>query len=284
MSIVYLSGAYLPADEAKISVNDRGFLFADGVYEVTPAYRGQLFRWPEHRTRMEKGLAAIGIDFDVASLRDVKAGLLARNGLEGADVAYVYVQVTRGVAPRNHAFPDPPVAPTVYGFAKEYVRPTPERWGQGFHAVTVPDQRWARADIKAIALLPNVLAQQAAVSAGVTDALLVRDGMAIEGAHSNLFAVFNGVLTTAPRSNYILHGVTREVIIELAGELSIPVEERAFTLAELYAADEVFFSGTTTEVRPTVQVDGKAIGDGGVGPVARALYERFRAMVGGGGG
>ena len=281
MSIVYLRGEYLPADEARVSVNDRGFLFADGVYEVTPAYRGRLFRWDRHRARLETGLAAIRIDFDVASLREVKLGLLARNGLTDVPVAYVYVQVTRGIAPRSHAFPDPPVAPTVYGFANQYHRPSMERWQQGFDAVTVPDQRWARADIKAIALLPNVLAQQAAVDAGVTDAIFVRDGMALEGSHANLFAVFGGVLTTSPRSNYILHGVTREFVIELAGELGIPVVQRVFTLSELYAADEVFLSGTTTEVRPSVKVDGREIGDGRVGPVSRALFERFLATAGG---
>ncbi len=281
VSIVYLRGEYLPADEAKVPVSDRGFLFADGVYEVTPAYRGRLFRWDRHLARMESGLAAIGIDFDAASLLGVKEALLARNGLTDVPVAYVYVQVTRGVAPRTHAFPDPPVAPTVYGFAKEYRRPSMERWLRGFDAVTVPDQRWARADIKAIALLPNVLAQQAAADAGVTDAVFVRDGMALEGSHANLFAVFGGVLTTSPKSNYILHGVTRRFVIELAQELGIPVKERTFTLDELYAADEVFLSGTTTEVRPSVKIDGNKIGDGRVGPVSQALFERFLATVGG---
>lgn len=281
MGIVYLRGEYLPADEAKVPVNDRGFLFADGVYEVTPAYRGRLFRWDQHLARMRRGLAGIAIDFDAASLREVKEELLARNGLTGVPVAYVYVQVSRGVAPRSHAFPDPPVAPTVYGFANQYHRPSMDRWQQGFDAVTVPDQRWARCDIKAIALLPNVIAQQAAADAGVTDAIFVRDGMALEGSHANLFAVFDGVLTTSPKSNYVLHGVTRDFVIELAQGLGIPVEERAFTLAELQAADEVFLSGTTTEVRPSVEVDGRKIGDGRVGPVARALFEEFLATVGG---
>ena len=281
MSIVYLRGEYLPADEARVPVNDRGFLFADGIYEVTPAYRGQLFRWEQHRARMTKGLGALRIDFDVASLKAVKEGLLERNGLAGVPVAYVYVQVTRGVAPRTHAFPDPPVAPTVYGFANQYNRPPKERWQQGYDAITIPDQRWARADIKAIALLPNVLAQQAAVDANVTDTIFVRDGIALEGSHANLFAVFDGVLTTAPRSNYILHGVTREFIIELAGGLGIPVEERAITLDELHAADEVFLSGTTTEVRPSVKIDGRTIGSGQVGPVSHSLFESFLATTGG---
>lgn len=281
MSVVYLNGDYLPADRARISVNDRGFLFGDGVYEVTPAYHGRLFRWARHLTRMRKGLAALGIDYDAAALEAVKQGLLARNGLDDVPVSYIYVQVTRGIAPRTHAFPNPPVPPSVYGFANRYIRPAREVWERGYRAVTVPDQRWALAEIKAIALLPNCLAQQAAVDAGVSDAIFVRDGIALEGSHNNLFAVFDGVVTTAPKSNYILHGVTRDLMIELAGGLGLPVEERAIPLAELYRADEVFFTGTTTEVRPSVEVDGRKIGDGKVGRVARGLFDAFLKVTGG---
>lgn len=280
MSIVYLNGRYLPKSEAKVSVDERGFLFADGVYEVTPAYGGRLFRFDQHAARMRKGLAALRIDFDANQLEEIKTGLLARNGLEKLPAACVYVQVTRGAAPRMHAFPNPPVAPGVYGFANPYQRPSAERWEQGFRAITVPDQRWARADIKAIALLPNVMAQQAAVDAGVGNAIFVRDGIALEGAHNNLFAVIDGVLVTAPKSNYILHGVTRELVIELAGELGIPVEARSIPLAELYAADEVFFTGTTTEIRPAVEVDGRRIADGRPGRIARKLFAAFLEAVG----
>lgn len=282
MSVVYLNGEYLRADEARISVNDRGFLFGDGVYEVTPAYHGRLFRWAQHLARMRKGLAALGIDFDAAALEQVKQGLLAGNGLDDVPVAYIYVQVTRGIAPRTHAFPNPPVPPSVYGFANRYIRPAREVWERGYLAITVPDQRWPLAEIKAIALLPNCLAQQAAVEAGVSDAIFVRDGIALEGSHNNLFAVFDGVVTTAPKSNYILHGVTRDLMIELAGELGLPVEERTIPVAELYRADEVFFTGTTTEVRPSVEVDGRAIGDGRVGPVARGLFDAFLRVTGSG--
>ena len=279
MSVVYLNGDFLPVGEAQVSVNDRGFLFGDGVYEVTPAYGGRLFRWEQHLARLTAGLAAIGIDFDAAVLKRVKEELLARNGLGGASGAYVYVQVTRGTAPRTHWFPDPPVAPTVYAFANRFARPSMEEWARGISAVTVPDQRWARADIKAIALLANVLAAQTAVGAGAGNAVFVRDGIALEGSHNNLFAVFGGVLATAPKSNYILHGITRDFLIELAAGLGIPVEERAIPLPELYRADEVFFSGTTTEVRPVVEIDGRKVGDGVVGPVARRLYEGFLGVV-----
>lgn len=280
MSVVYLNGEYLPAAGAMISVNDRGFLFGDGVYEVTPAYHGRIFRWAQHLDRMRKGLAELGIDFDAASLERVNRGLLARNDLEQVPVASIYVQVTRGIAPRTHTFPNPPVSPSVYGFANRFNRPPREAWERGFKAITVPDQRWALGQIKAIALLPNCLAQQAAVEAGVTDAIFVRDGIALEGSHNNLFAVFDGVVTTAPKSNYILHGVTRDLVIELAGELGLPVEERAIPARELYRADEVFFTGTTTEVRPAVEVDGRRIGEGRVGPVARGLYDAFLEVTG----
>lgn len=282
MSTVYLNGEFLAAGEARVPVSDRGFLFGDGIYEVTPAYGGRLFRWPQHLARMERGLAAIGIDFGAGALKEVKKELLARNGLNGAEAAYVYVQVTRGVAPRTHHFPDPPAPPTVYAFANRYVRPSMEEWARGIRAITIADQRWARADIKAISLLPNVLAAQAAVAAGAGNTIFVRDGIALEGSHNNLFAVFGGVLATAPKSNYILHGVTRDFLIELAADMGVPVEERTIPLAELHLADEVFFSGTTTEVKPVVEIDGRPVGDGTVGPVARRLFEGFVTAVGGG--
>ncbi len=279
MSVVYLNGAYLPESEARVSVNDRGFVLSDGVYEVTPAYGGRLFRLDRHVARMRHGLDVLRIDFDAAAIEDVKAGLLDRNGLRDEPVSYVYVQVTRGAAPRTHGFPDPPVAPGVYGFARPYRRPAKERWLEGFKAVTVPDQRWARVDVKAIALLPNVLAQQIAGDAGASDAIFVRDGMAMEGAHNNLFAVFGGTLATPPKSNYILHGVTRDFVIGLAADLGVPVEERAVPAAELHQADEVFLTGTTTEIRPIAEIDGRPIGQGAAGPVARRLFREFLRRV-----
>jgi D-alanine transaminase len=275
MSIVYLNGEYLPASEAKVSVNDRGFLFSDGVYEVTPAYGGRLFRMDRHLARITRGLAALRIGFDPSVLTRVHERLLAENGLDDREIAYVYVQVTRGVAPRAHAFPSPDVPPTVYAFAREHTRPLRAVWEQGFSAVTVPDRRWARVDIKTIGLLPNVLAQQAAVEAGANDALFVKDGIAIEGAHSNFFAVAGGTLLTHPTSNVILPGITREYVLELARQLDVPVEERPIQLEELADAEEAFFTGTTTEIRPTVRIDGRVVGTGRPGPVTRLLFEGF---------
>ncbi len=204
---------------------------------------------------------------------------MERNDLEEKEVSYVYIQVTRGTAPRSHAFPNPSVAPTVYAFAKQYKRPEEAVWSQGYEAITVPDRRWSLANVKTIALLPNVLAQQAAVDAGVADSIFVKDGVALEGAHNNLFAVIDGVVTTAPKSNYILHGITRELVLELAEEEGIPVSERSIPIEEFRKADEAFFTGTTTEIRPTVRVDGHLIGHGRVGPITKRLFEAFLRTV-----
>ena len=281
MSTVYLNGRLVPREQAMVPVDDRGFLFADGIYEVTPAFGGAFFRLDRHLDRMRRGLAALRIDYDPAALVDVHRELLAANGFEGSPSCYVYVQVTRGAAPRAHAFPTTPVRPTVYAFAREFARPARDAWDKGFAAITVPDRRWARADLKTIALLPNVLALQAAVEAGATDALLVRDGVAIEGAHSNFFAVLDGVVTTHPATNQILHGISREFVLELARDLGLPAEERPIQVEELARAQEAFFTGTTTEVRPCVRVDGRPIGDGRVGPVSRRLSEAYLAGVSG---
>jgi len=277
MSTVYLNGEYIPKDRATISVDDRGFLLSDGIYEVTPAYQGRLFRMERHLRRLQHGLDALRIEYDSAGLPDMHARLIAENSLDSEDIAIVYLQITRGVAPRTHHFPPDGTAPTVYAFAQAFHRPESARWKRGYEAITVPDRRWDRVDIKSIGLLPNVLAQQAAVDAGVQDALLVNDGVALEGSHNNVFAVLDGVVTTHPATHRILHGVTREYVIGLAHSQGIPVEERPVLLEEMRGADEIFFTGTTTEVRPTVRLDGESVGSGKVGSVAQELYEAFIA-------
>ena len=279
MSTVFLNGDLVPHESASVSVDDRGFLFADGIYEVTPAYWGTFFRIERHVERMRRGLAELRIDFDPESLIDVHRSLLAANGLERTEAAIVYFQVTRGVAPRAHAFPKTAVPPTVYGFAKELERVPRAVWEEGFTAVTVPDRRWARADIKAIGLLPNCLALQAAVEAGSTDALLLRDGVAIEGAASNFFAVLDGTVTTHPATHQVLHGITREFVLELSRKFELPVKERPIQVEELARAEEAFFTGTTAEIRPTVSIDGRQVGDGRVGPIARRLMDAYQAEM-----
>ena len=274
-SIVYLNGDFLPKSDAVIPVEDRGFLFGDAVYEATPVYHGEPFLLDRHLARLSRSLAVLRIEYDLAAMPEIHRRLLAENGLDRAPFSFVYVQVTRGVAPRGHAFPSEPVPPTVYGFANPCVRPPRSRWEEGYSAITVPDRRWGRADVKVTSLVANVLAQQAAADAGAQDAILVRDGMALEGTHNNFFAVFHGTLTTSPASNYILHGITRGFVLERAHALGIPVDERAIPVEQLHEAEEVFFAGTTTEIRPTVQVDGRPVGSGRAGPVTRTLFDDF---------
>lgn len=279
MNTVYLNGAFVPKAEAAVSVEDRGFLLGDGVYEVVPFYEGVPFFMDRHLDRLRFSLSEIRVDFDAGSVADIARHLVAKNGLDVANRSIVYVQVTRGVAPRTHYFPEKPVPPTVFGYAKAWTRPADDIWGRGFTAITVPDRRWMRVDIKTINLLPNALAFQDARDAGVDDAILVRDGVAIEGAHQNFWAVIDGVAVTHPATNLILAGITRGVVLEVARAEGIPVQERAVQVEELARAEEVFFTGATGEVRPCVRVDGRPIGDGRVGPVTRALSSAFLRLV-----
>jgi D-alanine transaminase len=237
------------------------------------------FFMDRHLARLRYSLSEVRIDYDETAVAEIARQLVARNALDDADRSIVYVQVTRGVAPRTHYFPEKPVPPTVFGYAKAWTRPADAEWGRGFTAITVPDRRWTRVDIKTIQLLPNALAFQAARDAGADDAILVRDGVAIEGAHQNFWAVIDGVAVTHPTTNLILAGVTRGVVLELAREEGVPVAERPIQAEELAQAQELFFTGATGEVRPCVRVDGRPIGDGKVGPVTRALSRAFLRLV-----
>ncbi len=275
--IIHLNGQFLPKDQARISPDDRGFLFADGAYEVVRAYRGHLFRAREHRERFDASLKALRIarpaDLDFSALC---TGLLQHNQLADAE-ATVYLQISRGAAPRKHAFPAE-VAPTVYGFAASFANPV-EKWAAGVKVITVPDQRWARCDIKSISLLPNVLANQLAQEAGAHEAVLVRDGFALEGSLSNFAVVMDEVVHTAPRSNYILPGITRLVGLGLCSALGIPVKEFPVAEADLKCATEAMLFGTTNEVMPVVQINDRKVGDGQPGPLTRKLQQAFRDYV-----
>lgn len=280
MSTVYLNGEYIPKEKAFISVDDRGFLFGDGIYEVTAVYHGKMFRWERHLARMQRGLAALRIDFDPAGLEEVHNEIIRVNELDAAPISYVYTEITRGVAKRTHKFPPVAPEPTRYLFGGVYTRPPREEWEKGYSSVTVHDQRWARRDLKTIQLLSNVFAAQAAADHGVDEIVFVNEGMAIEGSHNNFFMVFGDTVVTYPLSNQILPGITREVVIELAGRLGYKVEQRPVPLAEMFEADEMFHSGTLSEVKPCIEVDGKKIGDGKVGSVTRALFDAFLAETG----
>jgi len=277
--IVHLNGAWFPRGEARVAVDDRGFVFGDGVYEMTPAYGGRFLRFERHLERLRSGLRELAIDFDPSGVEELHHEILRRNGLTDAPMATVYLQVTRGVAPRAHHFPPSDTVATVYAFAKRFERTPADVWARGFEAVTHPDRRWGRVDIKTLQLLPNVMAQQAARAAGAGDALMVRDGIVLEGALSNLFMVFGRTIRTHPTSNQILPGITRELILEIAREEGYEVEERPTPIEQLADASEVFMTGTTSEVKPIVRVDGRPVADGLVGPVATGLHRVYMERV-----
>jgi D-alanine transaminase len=275
---VYLNGSYMDHADATIPVDDRGFLFADGVYEVARIYAGRLFLLEAHLERLKAGLDALRIrNADVDSLADVAERLIEANGIAGDGT--LYVQVTRGVAPRKHAFPAAGTRPTVYAIAKPVTNHPPEYFSRGVAAITVPDNRWSRCDIKSVALLANVLANQQAHEAGAFEALFVKDGVIIEGSHSNLFAVLDGRLITYPSSNYILTGITRNLILELAAGLGIPTAEAPLYAERTADVQELFLSGTTTEVMPVTTLDGRPVAGGTVGPITRRLQRAFRERV-----
>jgi D-alanine transaminase len=271
--IVYLNGSYLAKDEARLSPDDRGFLFADGVYEVVRSYGGKLFAMEPHLKRMADGLRALRIEgFDPHTLGSVCTELLERNDLSDRD-ALIYMQVSRGAAPRIHAFPEPSVTPTVYAVPSAF---TPKvDAAVGVPVITTPDMRWMRCDIKSVALLPNCLAAQEAKERGAPEAILIRDGIALEGTHTSFFGVIDGVVRTAPLSNYILPSITRAVAVELCETHDIPIREYPILQQELDTADELMLVGTTVEIMPIVSVDGRQVGNGKPGPVARRLGELF---------
>jgi D-alanine transaminase len=271
--IVYLNGRFLPREEAKISPEDRGFLFADAIYEVVRYGARRPYRLAEHLARMRHGLTELQIAVEPAFFPQVAARLLEENGLGGED-ALVYVQVSRGAAPRYHAFPPEGTAPTVFAFARKTDPPPPPGGGR---AILLPDERWGRCDVKTVMLLPNVLASQRAREANAIEAILVRDGIAWEGTKANLFALSGGVVRTAPRGPRILPGVTRGAALEAAASLGFPIEERPLAVEELFSADEVFLASTTLWTYSLVEIEGRRVGEGRPGPVAARLREVLQA-------
>ncbi len=272
--IVYFNTQYLPRTTVKISPDDRGFLFADGVYEVIRAYKGRLFRMDLHLKRLARSLRELKINGpSMERIAEISDALIQRNNLKDADAA-IYIQITRGAAPRKHAFPKSAPSPTVYLNAFT-VQPPVEAWEKGAKAITAPDIRWTRCDIKSVSLLPNVLASQAAAEAGAEDAIFIRDGFVTEGSHTNVCAVFKGRLQTHPKNNYILPGVTREVVLSLCAGLNIPVSQTPISANSLPRADELMLLGTSTEVMPIVQLDNRQVGNGKPGPITRKLQEAF---------
>lgn len=274
---VYLNGEFVAAEEARVSVFDRGMIFGDGIYEVIPAYGGAPFRWNQHLQRLNGNLEAVGIatPFTRAEWERVLTELTREGG--GRD-QYVYLQVTRGVAPRDHAFP-PETRPTVFAYAQILPEIPRAQIEDGVAVVTAGDYRWLRCDLKTTSLIANVMLRQYAKERGVMETVLIRDGMVTEGAATNIFAVIGGVVRTAPHGPHILPGVTRDLVVELLQRHAIAHDERAFTEAELRQAAEVWLTSSTKEILPITRIDGAPVADGRPGPVferALALFQRYK--------
>ena len=273
--IVYLNGSYLPRDEASLSVDERGVYFADGVYEVVRYFHGKGFTLDEHLQRMMRSLDGIDLKFDAQPLAAISDELVTRNGL---DEARVYWQVTRGAAPRNHVIA-PGIKPTVFMYAEPAQPLLPGAELATITAATAFDDRWHNCWIKSLMLLPNTLAKTRAAAKGAGEAIFIRDGRVTEGSSTNVFALFDGELYTHPADRFILEGITRNVVIELANQLDIPVHEQAFGSSDLPAAEEVFVTGTGTLLAAVTEVDGQAINRARVGEVSTRLWRGFVERV-----
>ncbi len=268
--IVYLNGDFLPIAQAQISVLDRGFIFGDGVYEVIPVYSRHPFRLAEHIARLQQSLAGLRLadPYPAQQWQDLVQGVVSRNTLDDQSV---YIQVTRGVAPRDHAFPKN-TAPTVFMMSNALVTPPPAQIEHGVAAISARDIRWDRCDIKATSLLPNVLLRQRAVDADAAETVLFRDGILTEGSASNIFAVERGTLLAPPKDHHMLPGITYDLVLELAAAHAVPIEIGHVNEARIRAADELWITSSTREVLAIVTLDGQAIGEGTPGPLYRRMY------------
>jgi D-alanine transaminase len=279
---VYLNGQFLPITEAKISVLDRGFIFGDGVYEVIPVYSRHIFRLPEHLQRLRHSLDSIKLanPYSDAEWAQIIQELVTRNAPEDQ---YLYLHITRGVAKRDHAFPNPSVPPTVFLMSNPLNTPPAALLQNGISAITAPDNRWLRCDIKAISLLPNVLLRQMAIDAGCAETIMLRDNEFLtEGSASNIFVVKNGVLLAPPKDNLMLPGITYDVVLELAAANGIPHEVRKVQVAEVFDADELLLTSSTKEVLAITLLDEKPVGSGKPGAMfakLHALYQKFKQEV-----
>lgn len=273
---VFLNDRWVAPEEAVVSVEDRGFQLGDGIYEVVRVYGGKPFALQQHVDRLARSARELELPLPATaeSLADIIREAPARRNLCEAQV---YIQVTRGAAGRVHHFP-PSVEPTLVAYASEARVQPPEAYAEGLTAIVVSDERWLRCDIKSIMLLANGLAKEKARRAGAIEALLERDGIGItEGSSSNLFIVRDGTLLTAPAGPYILRGITRDIVLDLARTDSIPADERFFDRDELFGADEAFVTSTNMEVLPITTIDGQRIGTGHPGPVTQRLGQLYTA-------
>ncbi len=274
MSDVYLNGKFVPLEQACVPVLDRGFIFGDGVYEVIPVYDHRPLALDRHLHRLENSLKGVRITppLSLATWQSLVKELVER---EPSAQQSVYIQVTRGVAPRDHTFP-PHATPTVFAMAKPLSAPPPEWIREGISTITHADFRWLKCDLKTTALLANVLLRQMAVDAGAVECLLIRDGYLTEGAASNVLVVLEGQLLAPPRNHLLLPGITYELVLELAAKKGIPCQERPVTEAELRRADEVMMTSSTREIVPITRIDGIPVGSGRPGSVTLRLLDWYQ--------
>jgi D-alanine transaminase len=275
--VAFINGAFVPLAEAKVSIEDRGFQFGDGVYEVIRTYNGRPFALETHLARLDRSAKALDLTQPYSSV-EWTAHVLEAIRRAAYPEAKIYIQVTRGVAPRDHAY-SAEATPTVVMTVREFHPLDRSIQVAGVEAMTVEDIRWGRCDIKSVNLLANVLARQQVKQAQVFEAILVRAGLVTEGAVSNVMVVHGGAVVTAPEGPRILSGVTRAVVLNLALSEGVPVQERFVSQSDLYDADEVFLTGTTVEVLAVVRIDGKVIGNGRPGPIAQRLAASFTKRV-----
>jgi D-alanine transaminase len=263
-------------DAIHISPDDRGYYFGDGIYEVFRVYGGQIFAKEAHFQRLLRTAEATKIQLPY-SIQEIEAKMEALLQAEKINEGSIYIQITRGAAPRAHPFPAQAQS-ILYGYCSEVKRPL-HTITNGITAITVPDIRWLRCDLKTLNLLPNVLAKQEAIDKGAQEAILHRDGLVTECSASNIMIVKSGILRTHPANHLILHGVTRTIVLQLAAELKMQIEEKPFHLEELLSADEVFVTGTTVEITPIIEIDGKPVAHGKVGLMTRKLQQAFEKII-----
>ncbi len=272
--MVFLNGKFMPIEQAMVPVLDRGFIFGDGVYELVPVYSRVPFRLDAHLARLERSLAQVRIRNPHArqQWREIIAQLVA---LQPHEDQGVYLQVTRGVAKRDHAFPQG-VAPTVFVMSNPLVNPPRELIERGAEALSAPDDRWHKCDIKSTSLIGNVLLRQVSADAGAAETILFREGKLTEASASNVFVVRGGTIMGPPKSNLILPGITYDVVLELAHAARLPLEIRDLSEAETRAADEIWVTSSSKEVLAIVRLDGQPVGEGRPGPVFKRIYQLYQ--------